>query len=236
MNTHVRRWIVVGPIPRRRDLVPGAGIALVELEVVAREVLGLDSHDPIAGHLGQDRGGGDGQAGGVALDDAGGVATAHEVPRAVDEHVVRLEVQPGDGSAGGQLLGRGHAQRVALEVAGVTDRPGHAPLGDPIEHGLALALGEHLGVADLVDATVARYHRGPDAERPGPRPPTDLVDPDHHRRACGPQLPLDRQTWRLGPDRLAQAGRGDGGSHERDPIAATRLLASGRASTRAAPP
>ena len=48
-------------------------------------------------------------------------------------------------------------------LAGVADRPRQAPPGDAVEQRLALGLGEHLGVADLVDAPVLRDDRGADA-------------------------------------------------------------------------
>src|SRR5262245_37615939 len=84
--------------PLEGRLVAGAGVALVQLEVVAREVGGLAPHDAVPGDLGQDRGGGDRQAGGVALDQAAGAAAAaDEVPVAVDEHVGGLEAEAGGG-------------------------------------------------------------------------------------------------------------------------------------------
>src|SRR5579885_2318099 len=108
-------------------LVAGARVALVEVEVVRRVVLGLGPHEPVARHLGQDRGGGDRQAGGVAPDDPGDLARADEVPAAVDQDDVGGHAQALDRPAGGQLLGRRHAQLVALLLAGVADRPRRAP-------------------------------------------------------------------------------------------------------------
>ena len=69
----------------------------------------------------------------------------------------------------------------------VADRPRHAPVGDAVEQRLALALGEHLRVADLVDPPVPGQHRGADrsADRPtSPRPtssmPTTMSWPASH--------------------------------------------------------
>jgi hypothetical protein len=84
------------------------------LEVVARERRGLGPHDPVAGDLGQDRGGRDRQAGGVAPDDPAGPAPAHEIPVAVEQDPVGLDAQTVDGAPGRQLLRGRHPQLVAL--------------------------------------------------------------------------------------------------------------------------
>ena len=161
MNTQLRRWIDVGPMPCSATLCARARVALVELEVVAGVVLGLGPHDAIAGDLGEDRRRRDRQAARVALHDASGVVpppTKSHLPSSSTRSGVHAEVV--EGAPGGQPLGLRHAELVALLLAGVADRPGDAPVGDPIEQRLALALGEHLRVADLVDAPILGHHGG----------------------------------------------------------------------------
>ena len=91
---------------------------------------------------------------------------------------------------------------------GVAHGPRLAPVGDAVEQRLALALGELLGVADLVDPAVRGHHDGADRERAGPRPPADLVDADHHLVPGVPQLPLDREARALPLERGPQRRRG----------------------------
>ena len=69
----------------------------------------------------------------------------------------------------------------------VTDRPVDAPRGDAVEELLPLGLGQHLRVAHLVDAPVARQHRRAHRERTCPRATPDLVDPDDDFMARLPQ-------------------------------------------------
>ena len=74
----------------------------------------------------------------------------------------------------------------------VPDRPGLAPVRDAVEERLAVALGEHLGVAHLVHPPVLRQHHGTDRERSRPRPSADLVDADHRSRGPRPTTPARR--------------------------------------------
>src|SRR6266508_2586863 len=196
--------------PLERGLVPRARVALVEVEVVAGVAVGLRPHDAVAGHLGQDRCGGDGQAPGVALDEPGAPAAADEVPLAVEQDPVGLQPQPFDRPGRGQPLGRGHAEVVALLLAGVADGPRGAPRPDPVEERLALGLGEHLGVAHLVDPPVAGQHGGAHRQRSGPRPPPHFVHADDHLVPATPKTALDLERRGLRPDRLAQHRSADG--------------------------
>ena len=72
-------------------------------------------------------------------------------------------------------------------LAWPTDQATHQP-AIAVEQRLALALGEHLGVADLVDAAVPREDRRADRQRARPRAPADLVDADDDLVALVPQL------------------------------------------------
>ena len=140
----------------------------------------MGAHQPVAADLGEDAGGGDDEATGVGLDHPLDVADVrrHEVPAAVDDRRVGYDGQLGDRPAGGEALRRRHPELVALDLGGVADAPRLTPRGDAIEQPLAVALGEHLRVADAVEPAVAGQHGGTDRERAGPRPAADLVDAD----------------------------------------------------------
>ena len=66
-------------------------VALVADEVVLGKLVMVNLHDPVAGHLGDDRGAGHGDAQGVAPDDRflrdGKIEALG--PRAVDEEIIR---------------------------------------------------------------------------------------------------------------------------------------------------
>ena len=115
-----------------------------------------------------------------------------EVPAPVDDRRVRRHRELVERSPGGQPLGGGHPELVTLGLGGVADAKRLAPPGDPVEEALAVALGEHLRIADAVQPSITGQHRGADRERAGPRPPSDLVDPDDDVVAAVPQLTLDR--------------------------------------------
>lgn len=71
--------------------VLGSGVALVIRETVLGEKVVVFGHEAIAGDLGEDAGGRDGEAFGVAIDDRGLGATDGEDVGPVDEGVVRNE-------------------------------------------------------------------------------------------------------------------------------------------------
>ncbi len=200
-----------GGAPRlQSSLVDRTRVALVSLEVESRVVIGLGSHDPIPGDLGQHRGRRDREGGGVSPNDPQGL-TSHEVPFAVDQHPVNPEPQSGQGSLRGQPLSGRHPQPVALGRAGVSDRPGNTPPGDPIEESFPLVFGEQLRIANLVDAAVLGEDGSTDTDRSRPGTPAHLVDPDQGLLAAPPQLSLHRQVRSVrleGPAKL-----GDGGRH-----------------------
>ena len=154
-------------------------------------MFGLLSHETITSDLGEDRGGGDRQAAGVAPHDASSAPAADEVPVAVDQHCRWLpEAEAVDRSSGGQLLRGRHAELVALLLACMAHAPGDAPLGKTVEEPFALAGAEHLGIAHLVHPAVGRQHRGADGERPRPRAPAHLVHPDYDGLTVRPQRPF----------------------------------------------
>jgi hypothetical protein len=91
-----------------------------------------------------------------------------EIPVAVDQDVVGRHAETLQRPPCRQPLGIRHPQLVALLVGGMAHGPVLTPLRDTLEHGLALLLGEHLRVPDLVDAFVERNHGGANRQRPRP--------------------------------------------------------------------
>jgi len=85
--------------------VDGRGIALVALERIDREVLGLQAHQAVPHHLGQHRRRCDGRTLGVAVDDRPDHAVeavlvvAQQVDRTVHQDRLWWLVQPSDGAA-----------------------------------------------------------------------------------------------------------------------------------------
>ena len=173
-----------------------AGVALVVVEPPPGIVVGLGLHDPVAGHLGQDRCRGDRQAAGIAADDPPGDAAADEVPLAVEQDPARRHPQPLQRPPGRQALGLTHPQLVTLLRRGVPDGPRRAPAADAVEQRLALVRQELLGVADLVDPPIPGQHGGTDAEGTGPGTPADLVHADDDVVSGLPHLSLERQRRR----------------------------------------
>jgi len=76
----------------------------------------------------------------------------------------------------------------------VADGPCDRPSLDAVDQGVAFDLCQLLGVTDLVETVVLRDDDGADRERPGPRPPANLVESNDGRCAVGPQGSLVRDV------------------------------------------
>ena len=172
MNTQVRRWIARRSVADQRGLVHRTGVSLVRVERPVRIVDGVLAHLTVAGDLGEDARRRHAQASQVGLDGEFDVGDRRrdEVPRAVGDGHVGNDVEPLDRPARGELLGRGHAELVALLLARRPDRPRHAPVGDPVEQRFAFTFGQQLRVAHTVHAGVPGQHRGADHQRARPTP------------------------------------------------------------------
>ncbi len=83
------RWCTVGPSRRRASRCCGHGVAHVALETVARMVEREAAHQPVARHLGDDRGCGDRRHDRVAADHRIAAASDVDLVAAVDEHMLR---------------------------------------------------------------------------------------------------------------------------------------------------
>ncbi len=193
-------------------------------------VLGLRPHDAVAGDLGQDRRRRDRQAAGVALHEHLAGAVADEVPLAVEQHPVGGRPRGRRGPAGrpGAAPPTCPSSSHSSSLAWPTDHA-IAPVGDPVEQRLALGLGEHLGVADLVDPAVLGDHGRAEGERARPTrrgPPRRCRRPPRGPRPRAPARRASDGAERL--ERLAQRGDGSGprpgcGPDRRHPAETTDL-------------
>ena len=200
------------PVAAQRDLVQGRGVALVALEVVGGEVLGLGAHDPVAHHLGQHGGGGHRRA--------APVAAHHRHHRGGDRHRGQRE-RPGLGPGlrrrqqRRRRLGHGVRPRVAQQVVRAVDQQGvgpdlqrrqgpvggeaqgggHAPpVALPrggVAHGAVGAPGGHL-VEDPFPARLVEQLRVAQPRRHGARrhAAVDHHHPHAHRAGPGPPAHL----------------------------------------------
>ena len=162
--------------------VLGGAVALVAREAIARPHPGEPLHDPVAHHLGDDRGGGDREQVGVAVDHRllAEVEPGHGVDP-VDQHQVGLDAQAAD-RAPHRLEARA-ADVEAVDRTRAQDRPAErpGPREDPGEDLVALVGFEQLAVGDAVPADVAVEHHRRRHHRPRERPAPRLVHPRHGR-------------------------------------------------------
>ena len=107
--------------------MPGGAVALVALEGVVREAAAKLPHQAVAGDLGADGGGSDGQTGGVGADDrrltvgeaAGGIQR-----KGVHNHVVGVEPEAPERAVHGQAPGGGDAGFIDFTRGGVRHADG----------------------------------------------------------------------------------------------------------------
>ena len=145
---------------------------------------------------------------------------ARKVPVSVVQDRVGDDAQAIKRPSGGDLLCLGHPEFITLHRACMPDRPGDAPVGDPVEKRLALDLRQHLRVSNLVDALSARYHCGSNADRARPRSPAYLVEADDGLVPGSPEVSLRREV---------RCQRPEGGAQSRDGLRhASRLPVAGR--------
>ena len=172
-------------------LVLGRGIALVAAEVVTRVELAELVHEGIAFDLGNDGGGGDGDAEGVAIDDGSDIRE-REIKGVADDCI---------GPDGELFEGAEHAESSRGEDADAIDFLDGGPT-DGERHGvtdlrgefIAGFFGKDLGVADLglpAESAASRQHHHPGRDRPGDRPAADLIDPGHPVRSGVPCLAFE---------------------------------------------
>ena len=161
---------------QRREMLRH-GIALVGLETVARAILRQRAHQPVARHLGDDRGRRDRQDQPVAADHGVAVAGDIEPVAAVDEHMLRRFRQRLHRAR--QRPQRGAQDIVAIDprrrAEGDRERRGGA---DFLEQFLAALGGQPLGIVDALRESA--WGRAP-RRRPPPGPPAGRGRPRRSR-------------------------------------------------------
>jgi hypothetical protein len=169
--------------------VDGGVVALVAGEAVAGvEGVHLD-HQAVAGGLGEDGGGGDGQALGVAADHGAAVELERlgqlEKRVAVDEDAIGAERQALHGAAHGEARGPVDVELGDLLHAGGGDGPGDSgglDLGFKAFAGLG---GQLLGVVQAIGDARGVEDARAGVDRPGPGTAAGLVHARDGRRAVG---------------------------------------------------
>ncbi len=161
-------------------------VALVRREVVLRVLLVQPRHDPVPGHLGDDRRGGDAGRDPVALPhrQPGDLQAVDGEP--VGQHVRRAYVEPRQRPAQRLDVRDVHAEPVALVVLDDHDRPGEGTALHLDVRALPGRGGQQLGVGepgDLAPLAVGQHHRGGDQRAgagaaPGLVDARDRVEPD----------------------------------------------------------
>jgi len=170
-------------------------VALMILQTVAGVKRGEIGHGAVAGNLGDDRGGGDGGATGVAVDDGDFLAAEPSLLVAVDEAEMRLLFQAIDGAAHGEEAG-------AKDVVGVdfldgSDADGPMDFGvaaEEVADFLAILSDEHFRIVEVAMFQAVGEDGSGGVDRAGPASATDLIDAgdDGEMRGVGPEFALER--------------------------------------------
>ncbi len=206
------------PVDRRAVLARRvADIGLPAVPRIARRQI---AHDPVAGHLGDDRGRGDRKAQRVTLDDGLHRAADGRRDGPVDQRDIGADPEPGDRARHRQ---QGRAQDVdAVDLARArrADPDARAAAVDAAPQNpparLALLRRQCFRVVEAVAQRLGQPprvedHRGGD-HRPGERPPPGLVDAAHEPLAA----PLDREIRHRPSRRRLWHAAADPGKPARD--------------------
>ena len=153
---------------RRITLVAGEPVAgIFQLE---------SSHQPIPGHLGEDRGRPDGRNEAVSTDDGAGRTAEIRGPVAVHQHLQGPGIQRRDGSAHGEQAGLKDIDAVDLAGARVCHRPSQRSALDLGLQDRAPGGRQTLGVVQPGDGARGVEDHGRGGDRPGQGPAAGLVD------------------------------------------------------------
>lgn len=174
--------------------VLGCTIATIAGPVIAGTAFVQVFHQAVARDLGQDRGGGNGEAeavgpgqGPVRTGQGGGV-------KAVHQGGVRNDLQLGHGSFHGKQAGLQDIDLVDFLDAGLTDAAATA-VADGLAEGNTALRGQLLGVVEVFERRALCGVRG-DAngcrdDRPGPWTSSGLVEPDDYPIVAGTEFYLE---------------------------------------------
>src|SRR5208282_849430 len=170
--------------------VLGRAVALVLREAVAGKTRVVLAHHPVAGHLGQDRGGRDTEALAVAADDRGLRMLKRRDPASVDQHVAGSASQARQ-RAQARLARRPiDVESINLERLGYADSPGERARGYAIVQLFAPFRRELLGIVNALDEGFgSEDDRGGD-HGTSHRTDPGLVDACYHFDAAAPEPAL----------------------------------------------
>jgi hypothetical protein len=159
--------------------VGGGCIALVLLEAVAGEVTGKGVHEPVAGDLGDDAGGGDTAAGGVSANE-GGLGDRKWVDgQTVDEGVAGLEGEGQHGFAHRGVGGTEDVQAIDLGWVAVGGGPGDEGIRDEVVvEPVAGEGGEFLRIVETAGVEPDREDDGGGNNGSSQRPAARFVNAD----------------------------------------------------------
>ncbi len=161
-----------GPVLAQRGQMGRRRVALVAVEAVQRVAPVQGHHFRVAGHLGEDRCGGDRRHPAVALDHRFGGTGEHRAPITVHQHRVHVNSQGFHRPHHGQMGGVVNVQTVDLVGLGAAQGPAQGALADGRGEPLPARRGELLGIRQAVDGPGrVQHHGGGDhGAHQGPRP------------------------------------------------------------------
>lgn len=178
-----------------RRPVPGIGFPAI-MGMPSRE----RAHQPIAGHLGDDRRAGDRVAAGVAANDGCVFHTQGPDGITVDHHVVELHVEIRERTAHGQHRGVVNVDAVDLAHGGRPDPHTEGSLEDACRERLPLSAREFLGIVHAANgASVGGHHDGACDDGARERAPSDFIDSGQQGTSRRSQRSLERAPARQGP-------------------------------------
>ena len=174
----LRRWSGVGPSRAQRILMLARAVALVARPAIARMGGVIIVHQPVPLMLGDDRGGGDRQAQGVASDDRQRCVRPFRAAIAVDQDHRRRGAgrdQRVDGTMHGEHRGPQDVEPVYL-LDGCDADADRRHLPDRAAQILAPDRAELLRIVDALGHLAPIEHHRRRDHRPGQRPPPRLVN------------------------------------------------------------
>ena len=203
-----------GSLRLQRGTVAGCAVALVAIESVGRKPAAEPPHQTVASHLGADRSGGHGQAGGVGADDGRltvGEAAGGVQRKGVHDHMVRVQAQAAKRAVHGQASGGGDSGVVDLAGRGVchadSGGAGANQAGQPFAGARREALGVgHAGQQLRVQVCNRRQDDRGGGQWAGPGTPAGFIHAGDSAASLPQQPEFPARRWE--PEREGADGAG----------------------------